>query len=130
MIQRYNSDCPIRDLVFQKPKFWVQGHDIPVCYMTMAVAESICEIIGEVQKSTKGVNDEGGCFMRVRVEVDVSLTLCCGRLIMLDNGTKHWVKFKYERLPNFCFWCGRLTHSDKNCELWIQSKSSLTPDQK
>ena len=40
-----------------------------------------------------------------------------------------WISFKYERLPNFCFWCGCLNHSDKDCELWIESKGTLTPEQ-
>ena len=27
-----------------------------------------------------------------------------------------WISFKYERLPNLCYWCGRLTHDDRDCE--------------
>lgn len=34
-------------------------------------------------------------------------------------------RFKYKRLPNFCFWCGRLTHGNKDCPLWIQSRGTL-----
>ena len=43
----------------------------------------------------------------------------------MENGEKVWAKFKYEQLPNICFWCGRLNHSDKNYELWIDSKGTL-----
>ena len=83
------------------------------------MAEDICEIVGEVQKSARAVDDDSGLFIRVRVLIDISLPLCHGRLITMENGEKVWVKFKYERLPNICFWCGRLNHSDKNCELCI-----------
>ena len=38
MLQRYNYDCLVRDLVFLRTKFWVQVHDIPAHYMTMEVA--------------------------------------------------------------------------------------------
>ena len=93
------------------------------------MAEDICEIVGEVQKSTGAVDDDRGLFIRVRVLIDISLPLSCGRLITMENGEKAWVKFKYERLPNICFWCGHLNHSDKNCELWIDSKGTLTPKQ-
>ena len=68
--------------------------------------------------------------MRVRVTLDLNLPLCRGRVITLAEGGKSWVSFKYERLPNLCYWCGRLDHDDKNCELWIKSKGTLkTEDQ-
>ncbi|KAK9989616.1 hypothetical protein SO802_029855 [Lithocarpus litseifolius] len=129
MLQRYNTDCPVRDLEFTKTTFWVQVHDIPIRYMTKEVAENICDIVGEVQKSADAVSDEGGHFIRVQVMIDITLPLCRGRVITLENGTKHWVQFRYERLPNLCFWCGRLNHADKKCELWINSKGTLAVEQ-
>ena len=41
-----------------------------------------------------------------------------------------WISFKYERLPNMCYWCGRLTHDDRDCGLWIDSEGTLTPEQR
>ena len=32
----------------------------------------------------------------------------------LENGNKVWVSFKYERLPNICYWCSCLDHDDKD----------------
>ena len=93
--------------------------------MTRQMAECLCEIVGEVHKSTGAVDEEGGHFMRVRVTLDINLPLCRERVITLAEGGKSWVAFKYERLPNLCYWCGRLDHDDKNCDLWIQSKGTL-----
>ena len=67
--------------------------------------------------------------MWVRVTLDLNTPLCCGRVITLVEGGKSWVSFKYERLPNLCYWCGRLDHDDKNCELWIQSKGTLKAEE-
>lgn len=53
----------------------------------------------------------------VKVNLDISLSLCRGRIVSLENGDKIWVSFKYERLPNICYWCGWLDHSDKDCSL-------------
>lgn len=36
-----------------------------------------------------------------------------------------WVSFKYEQLPNICYWCECLTHGDKDCDLWIDSEGTL-----
>lgn len=104
-------------------------HDISVHFMNKDVVESLCEVLGEVQKSMKAVDNEGGYFIRVQILIDVTLPLCRGKVITMENGDKNWVSFKYERLPNFCFWCGRLTHGDKNCDLWLDSKGTLLPEQ-
>jgi len=57
--------------------------------------------------------------------INISFPLCRGRRITLDNDEVHWVSFKYERLPNLCYWCGCLTHPDKDCDRWIESEGSL-----
>lgn len=33
--------------------------------------------------------------------------------------------FKYEKLPNFCYWCGLVSHDEKDCEHWLSSKGTL-----
>ena len=71
--------------------------------MLKKVAESLCDIVGEVRKSPDSTEDDGGNFFRVRVNIDISLPLCRGRVITLENGEKAWVRFQYERLPNFCY---------------------------
>ena len=113
-LQRYDKDMTIHSMKFNMVNFWVQVHDIPIRFKTREVAEQICSSIGSIIHPP-GVSDEiGGGFIRVRVSIDISQPLCRGRLITLDDGKEHWVAFKYERLPNLCYWCGRLTHDDKD----------------
>lgn len=50
-------------------------------YITKKVAKNICETIGEVQRSTGGVDEKGGHFIRVRVVVDITLP---------EEGLLHW----------------------------------------
>ena len=64
--------------------------------------------------------------MRIRVRVDTTLPLCRGRIFTLENGSKGWASFKYEHLPNVCYWCGWLDHFDRDCDCWIQSSGTLT----
>ena len=73
---------------------------------------------------------DGRHFIQIQASIDLSLPLCRGRLISVGEGGKQvWIPFKYERLPNMCYWCGRLTHNDRDCELWIDSEGTLTPEQ-
>ena len=94
--------------------------------MTKVVVESICDTVCQ---SIGGVEEDGGRFMRVKVNLDISLPLCNGCVITLENGNKHWVSFRYECLPNICYWCGQLDH-DEDYALWISSKDSLSFEEK
>lgn len=38
---------------------------------------------------------------------------------------EEWISFKYECLPNLCYWCGRVTHDDKDYVLWQRSKGTM-----
>lgn len=64
--------------------------------------------------------------MWVHVNVDISLPSCRGQVIALDDDKEQWVSFKYEQLPNLCYWCGCLTHNDRDCDLWTDSEGTLT----
>ena len=123
-IQWYEKSTPASDLVFDKVPFWVQVYDIPFRFANKVVVEGICSGIGEVCPSDFSVM-EGGDFMRVQVILDITKPLSRGRKITLDDGSVGWVSFKYERLPNICYWCGCITHSDKDCDLWIDSEGTL-----
>ena len=98
--------------------------------MNTTVAAGLCETVGTVINHPKMPIEDGGGFMRVRVLVDVSQPLCRGRVICLEDGKELWVSFKYERLPNLCYWCGRLTHNDRDCELWLDSEGTLEDSDK
>jgi hypothetical protein len=94
--------------------------------MNLATATALGRTLGVVEKV--GENEEGrgreGC-MRVRVKLDISKPLCRGRMARLMEGKETWISFRYERLPNLCYWCGMLTHGDRDCEKWLRSKGSL-----
>uniref|UniRef100_A0A7N2MLH9 Zinc knuckle CX2CX4HX4C domain-containing protein n=1 Tax=Quercus lobata TaxID=97700 RepID=A0A7N2MLH9_QUELO len=130
LLQRYDKKVPIRELVFKKVVIWIQIHDIPAPNMTREVAKDLCGNAGIVDKMIHLSKMVGWSFMRVQVVIDVSLPLCRGRLISFNKGEEGWVSFKYERLPNICYWCGFLNHRDKDCDQWIESDGSLKDEDK
>ncbi|XP_075645354.1 uncharacterized protein LOC142616372 [Castanea sativa] len=125
VLQRYDRNSPIDELSFDKTDFWVQVHNIPIKYKAKSVAKDIFESIGKVHRLDENSEGGGGSFMRIRVTLDVYQPLCRGCVIKLEEGGKVWVNFKFDHLPNICYWCGYFDHIDKDCDLWIQSKGTL-----
>ncbi len=58
---------------------------------------------------------------------DVAQPFCRGRKVWLGGAQEHWVSFKFERLPTFCYWCGKVNHGDRDCALWLASRGTLSP---
>ena len=91
-------------------------HNLPIGSFSRSVAKAVALVASEVVESELGDGESEGCnFIRVRVAVKLSEPLCRGRQIVRSGGMESWVDFKYECLPNLCYWCGRLIHHDKDC---------------
>ena len=117
VMNRYENESSLQDIKFEKTKLWVQLHGLPIKYITIEAAKKIGSVLGEVYVPMNPKFFDGGHFVRIQVSIDSSLPLCRGRLVSIDEGGKQvWVAFKYERLPNICYWCGRLTHDDRDCD--------------
>ena len=126
MIKRYDYSIPVKDLVFDHVSLLVLVHDIPIKYLSREVVGKLYEAMGEVNKKSSLMEVDRGNVMRIRLRVNITLPLCRGRIFTLDNRLKGWVSFKYERLPNVCYWCGQLNHFDGDCEQWLESSGTLT----
>ena len=124
--QRVEADTSIAEMECRWVSFWVQIHNLPVRRMNHETASALGGTLGLVEKVVESDEERGceGCI-RVRVRLDISQPLCRGRKARLLAGKETLISFKYERLPNFCYWCGRLTHGDRDCEWWLRSKGTL-----
>lgn len=56
-----------------------------------------------------------GRFLRVNVKIDLKHPLKRGIMVRFKDKILR-VRFKYGRLPTFCFVCGRVGHQLKDCE--------------
>lgn len=119
---RDNEDPFQADL--SKSEFWLQVHNLPHGFMSEFIAKAIGNYVGEFVKADQS-NFEGGRkeFMRVRIRIDITKPLHRRMKLKSKGGDWFWVDFKYERLPNFCFFCGILGHSDKLCPKLFEGMS-------
>nr|XP_023917378.1 uncharacterized protein At4g02000-like [Quercus suber]POF04428.1 uncharacterized protein CFP56_32041 [Quercus suber] len=96
VLQRFEGKKPIKEVVFNSVKFWIQLHDLPYKFMNPETAIEIGESIGEVIIPQDASEMHGGTFMRVRVLVDISRPLCRGRKVNFEEDLEGWVSFQYE----------------------------------
>ena len=129
ILSRYDGSCPIQNIRFHMVKFWVQVHGLPVNRLNEKAAYGIGKSIGEVSRASQSGELIGGNFLRIRVGINITRPLSRGRKVFLGRDKEVWVKFNYEKLPNYCYWCGMVSHDAKECKVWLSSKGSLPLDQ-
>nr|XP_023873164.1 uncharacterized protein LOC111985746 [Quercus suber] len=117
-------------LDFSRATFWVQIHNIPKRSLKVEVGELIGKTIGRVIQVADSEDDGPGSeFLRVRINIDISKPLLRCSKLRSKGKQVGWVGLKYERLPNFCYWCGRVTYRERDCEVWLRGKGSLRKEQ-
>ena len=122
---RYETYQSLKDLHFNTAIFWVQIHDLSARRMTLEAMEGICQPLGRIIHCNDEQETNGGEFMTVQMEIDITKPLSQGRRVQFGPASDGWVLFRYECLPVFCYWCGRLTHDAKDCDVWLRSKGAL-----
>ena len=129
-LEQYDGRKLVNEISFCNTTFWVQVHDLPFSLLTRKVALSLGATLGTVIKPMDNSEMQRGNFVLVRVMVDISKPLSRGWLVSWDQDKEGWVSYRYERLPNLCYWCGSLTHDDKDCVVWLSSRGNLSTEDK
>ncbi|CAH9102313.1 unnamed protein product [Cuscuta europaea] len=117
LLKAVQPDDILESMNLFEASFWVQVHNAPIKFRNLRSARKIGNFVGSFIKFE--MNQFGGkqsSYLRIRVCLDVRQPLKSGTTLTKD-GVKHWVDFKYEKLPSFCFMCGIIRHSDKFCPL-------------
>jgi hypothetical protein len=69
----------------------------------------------------------GRCLW-IRVNRNINKPLDKGRALSI-NGKSIWVNFKYEKLPQFCYYYGRILHARQRCKdkqnFWLNDEEPM-----
>lgn len=91
---------------------------LPFEFVTPVIWEIIGKRLGDLIMVDDRINTvEMGRFIRVRVCIPLDKPLKKGGNVVVGNGVKVRVEYKYERLNSFYQYCGFLRHEEAKCEL-------------
>lgn len=116
LLKRWEAGLTADSVEFKEIDFWIQLWGLPFEYITQEIGGEIGRRIGTVLEVNK-VTEKGewGRYVRVRVRIPLNRPLRRGGNIVLGEGSKCWVDYKYERLPVLCHYCGMLDHEIREC---------------
>ncbi|KAF4351060.1 hypothetical protein F8388_000623 [Cannabis sativa] len=116
---------------FRFAQFWVQTHRLPFLSKSRALAKKVGEWVGEfIEVYEDSLHEGWGSFLRTRVRLDVTQPLMRGKMVSLPRVmNEHWLEFRYENLPVFCFYCGKIGHPfDKGTAFMELVDMGVDPD--
>lgn len=108
---------------------WVQVYDLPIGFNSEFIHQSVGNFVGKFLRSDpKNFHGVWRNYIRIKVAVNVNKPLKSQMRIKKAGGEWMWIKFKYERLPSFCFYCGLIGHFEKFCRKCLMRKDRMDPE--
>lgn len=108
--------------------FWVQVRGIPLNFLTHRMVTSIGENLGHfLETDFAGDGAVLVDYVRIRLLWHIDQPLRFQRLFQFGDETA-LLKFRYEKLRNFCSLCGLMTHDETECPLTDNSAPAPADD--
>ncbi|XP_050211399.1 uncharacterized protein LOC126661587 [Mercurialis annua] len=105
------------EMKLESSPFWVRLCNVPLNCRDRASIIRIAGRAGTVLEVRDEDVNTWGKHLRVRIQVNVTSPLKRGVMVRNKNGDKVWVYFRFERMPNYCYWCGHIGHVHDDCEV-------------
>ncbi|KAF2296476.1 hypothetical protein GH714_038342 [Hevea brasiliensis] len=117
ILKKWPPNKSFQALDFSTIGFWLQVHGLPPINWNQQNAQKIGQLFGGLicVDNVQGPSQEWHPFLRLKVRILVEKPILTGFFIAQGGEKKDWIKFKYERLPIFCFCCGIIGHIARNC---------------
>ncbi|XP_057457142.1 uncharacterized protein LOC130748067 [Lotus japonicus] len=119
-LNTYDGKSDPRSVELSMVPFWIQVQGLPVAGRTESIARSIGNAFAGFIDWDKSEASKYGSFFRLRAWVQVDVPLRRGQMIEPEKGDPIKLRFKFEKLINFCYRCGRMDHVQKECGYEIQ----------
>lgn len=111
-----NANMSVEELDFTKVVMWAQIQGLSLDMLNAKNAECIGSSIGRCVSFEEEHLMRQRTFLRVQLEIDITVPLLAGFWWVNSNGQEKWAKITYERILDLCFGCGRIGHTSHHCE--------------
>lgn len=115
LVKPWQRDTELKDINFQFAPIWIHLLGLPPHCRSKAMARKIGESMGEVIDSGIFELPDKSIILKVRVLMNISKALKKGVNGGSVSDGMFWVDFRYEKLPQFCFYCGKIGHGEQGC---------------
>ncbi|KAF7144795.1 hypothetical protein RHSIM_Rhsim04G0047100 [Rhododendron simsii] len=117
ILRKWDQKKSFSELDFNFSPFWVQVHGLPLGFLNSKVGLTIARSLGEViAVEEPGEKGRLANFLRVRVWVDITKPFKKGFFLRRPLEGDSCVRYKYERLSDFCYGCGVVGHAVNECK--------------
>lgn len=107
MIQNFDGTKQVNQICFIEQASWIIICELPLMARNEYVGKLIGGSLGRVEKIDLASREMAwGEFMSVKVNIDITRPLVCGKKLNIGLQKPIWVRFTYDCLPDFCFTCG------------------------
>ncbi|KAK7849206.1 uncharacterized protein CFP56_003427 [Quercus suber] len=128
MLTRWRMGMSARNVVLEHASLWVQIWGMPFDMMSPTVATEVGNKMGVVEEvERRQRTDDHNFFLRVKVALPIAKPIRTGGFLKGSDGSRHWVTYKYERMPLFCHYCGILGHNLCHCPEHFAASKKTTP---
>ncbi|CAN0847032.1 Uncharacterized protein At4g02000 [Linum grandiflorum] len=104
-------------------EFWIQVHNLSAKFCTERVGKILGDHVGTFVKFDENQKySHAYPYMSIRVLMDVTGPLKIDRKVRQPGGEWLRGKYRYEKLPTFCFVCGRIGHVERHCPITYRTK--------
>lgn len=126
VLKPWEPNTPPQCINFDFCYFWVHIHGLPIEGRSLEAIRNVAENIGvvsEVKMESKGA--AAIIVGKAKVLLKLSSPLESGMTARF-KGQEHWLDFRYERLPRYCYSCGKIGHFAQQCESVPYDESLFT----
>lgn len=117
IVHPWRRDIDAQSLEFRHAPIWIQLWGLPTQCRTKQMGIKIGSSIGTVLASELYEYPNKKLIIKIKVNLAISKPIKAGIYIGSAKDGAHWIDFRYENLPQFCFACGLIGHTEANCKL-------------